>query len=59
MNAATKYFQKQLSVPEFEQTYMEEKVKLDIEYQLEDLKKDIQSCNPAKVLTKIIDRLEQ
>jgi predicted HTH domain antitoxin len=48
MNTAKKYLQKQLSVPEFEQAYMEEKVKLDIEYQLEDLKKDIQSCKPAK-----------
>ena len=59
MNIAKKYFQKQLSVPEFEQTYMEEKVKLDIEYQLEDLKKDIQSCKSAKELIKKIKRIEQ
>lgn len=59
MNTAKKYFQKQLSVPEFEQTYMEEKVKLDIEYQLEDLKKDIQACKPAKELIRKIKRIEQ
>jgi len=38
MNTAKKYFQKQLSVPEFKQSYMEEKVNLDIEYQLEEMK---------------------
>ncbi|MBI5102687.1 MAG: hypothetical protein HZB33_12765 [Nitrospirae bacterium] len=59
MNGAKKYFQKQLTVPEFAQTYMEEKVKLDIEYQLEDLKKDIQSSKSAKELIKKIDRIEQ
>lgn len=54
-----KYFQKQLSVPEFKQSYMEEKVKLDIEYQLEELKKDIQSCKPNEDIIKKIDRLEK
>jgi len=59
MNTAKKYFQKQLFISEFEQTYMEEKVKLDIEYQLEDLKKDIQSCKPAKEIIKKINLIEQ
>ncbi len=59
MNTAKKYFQKQLSVPEFKQSYMEEKVKLDIEYQLEELKKDIQSSKPSDELIKRIDRLEK
>ena len=59
MNTAKKYFQKQLAVPEFKQSYMEEKVKLDIEYQLEELKKDIQSCKPSYELIKRIDRLEK
>ena len=48
MSTAKKYFQKQLSVPEFKQSYMEEKVTLDIEYQLEELKKDIQLCKSGK-----------
>ncbi len=59
MNTAKKYFQKQLSVPEFKQSYMEEKVKLDIEYQLEELKKDIQSCKPNEEIIKKINRLEK
>ena len=32
MNIAEKYFKKQLSSEEFRQSFMEEKVKLDIEY---------------------------
>lgn len=54
-----KYFQKQISGPEFKESYMEEKVKLDIEYQLEELKKDIQSCKPSEEIIKKIDRLEK
>lgn len=59
MSIAKKYFQKQLSVSEFKQSYMEEKVKLDIEYQLEELKKDIQSCRPSDEIIKKIDRIEK
>lgn len=59
MNTAKKYFQKQLSVPKFKRSYMEEKVKLDIEYQLEELKKDIKSCKPNEDIIKKIDRLEK
>ncbi len=43
MNIAEKYFHEQLSVAEFRHSYLEEKAKLDIEYQLEELKKDILS----------------
>ena len=59
MNTAKKYFEKQLSVPEFKQSYLQEKVKLDIEYQLEELKKDIQSCKPSEEIIKKIDRIEK
>ena len=59
MNTAKKYFQKQLSVPEFKQSYLEEKVKLDIEYQLEELKKDIQSCKPSEEIIKKIECIEE
>lgn len=59
MNTAKRYFQKQISVAEFKQSYLEEKVKLDIEYQLEELKKDIQSCKPSKEIIKKIDRIEK
>lgn len=43
MNVAKKYFQKQFSKEEFRRPYLEEKVKLDIEYQVEELKKDIRT----------------
>ncbi|MBF0463968.1 MAG: hypothetical protein HQK88_10650 [Nitrospirae bacterium] len=59
MSIADEYLKKQLSVPEFKQSYMEEKVKLDIEYQLEDLKNDIQSLKPSEEIIKKIDRIEK
>ena len=59
MNIAKKYFQKQISVTEFKQSYLEEKVKLDIEYQLEELKKDIQSCKSSEEIIKKINRIEK
>ena len=43
MNIAEKYFKKQLSSEEFRHSFLEEKVRLDIEYQLEELKRDIQT----------------
>lgn len=59
MNIAEKYFQKQLANDEFKRSYLEEKVKLDIEYQLEELKKDIKTRKPAKELIKKVDSIEQ
>ncbi len=59
MSIAEKYFQEQLSVPEFRQTYIEEKVKLDIEYQLEELKKDIQSFKPVEEIIGKIEIIEE
>jgi len=58
MNIAEKYFQEQLSVPEFRQAYLEEKVRLDIEYKLEELKKDIQSFKPVEELIEKIESIE-
>ena len=59
MNIAKKYLQKQLANDEFKRSYLEEKVKLDIEYQLEELKKDIKTRKTAKELTKKVDSIEQ
>jgi hypothetical protein len=59
MNIAKKYLQKQLANDEFKRSYLEEKVKLDIEYQLEELKKDIKTRKPAKELIKKVDSIEQ
>ncbi len=59
MNIAEKYFQEQLSVAEFRNSYLEEKVKLDIEYQLEELKKDINSFKPVEELIEKIETIEK
>lgn len=40
---AEKYFKKQLSLEEFRRSFLEEKVKIDLEYKLEELKNDIKS----------------
>ena len=59
MNIAKKYLQKHLANDEFKRSYLEEKVKLDIEYQLEELKKDIKTRKTAKELIKKVDSIEQ
>ncbi len=52
MNIAKDYFKKQWKNEEFQHSYLEEKVKLDIEYQLANLKKDIQSQKSKEELIK-------
>jgi len=59
MNTAEQYFQKQLAIPDFKQFYLEEKVKLDIEYQLKELEEDIQSGKPVEELINAVNRIEQ
>lgn len=59
MNIAQQYFQQQLSATEFRHAYLEEKARLDIEYQLEELKEDIRDCKPIDEIIQKIDRIEQ
>ncbi|MBM4054917.1 MAG: hypothetical protein FJ264_09685 [Planctomycetes bacterium] len=59
MNIAEKYFKNQLSSDEFRRSFLEEKVKLDIEYKLEELKKDIQTSKSPEELIKKVDSIEQ
>jgi hypothetical protein len=59
MNIAQQYFQQQLSNAEFRHAYLEEKAKVDIEYQLEELKEDILACKPIEEIIQKIDRIEQ
>lgn len=54
-----KYFKRQLSSEEFMRSFLEEKVKLDLEYKLEELKKDIKSRKSRENLIKKIDSIEQ
>ena len=59
MSIAEKYLKKQLSSEEFKHSYLEEKVKLDIEYRLEELKRDIQTHKSSEELIKKVDSIEQ
>lgn len=59
MSIAEKYLKKQLSSEEFKRSFLEEKVKLDIEYRLEELKRDIQTCKSPEDLIKKVDSIEQ
>lgn len=59
MNIAERYLKKQLSSSEFMRSFLEEKVKLDLEYQLEGLKKDIKSRKSRDELIKKVDSIEQ
>ncbi len=59
MNIAEKYFKQQLSSEEFNRSFLEEKVKLDIEYKLEELKRDIQTYKSPEELIKKVDSIEE
>lgn len=59
MNIAEKYFKKQLSSEEFSRSFLEEKIKLDIEYRLEELTRDIQTQKSPEELLKKVDSIEQ
>jgi len=59
MNIAKEYLEKQFAVVGFKHSYLEEKTKLDVEYQLEELKKDIQAIKPVDELIKKIETIER
>ncbi len=59
MNIARKYLRGQLSSEEFRRSFLEEKTKLDLEYKLEELKRDIKSRKSREKLIKKIDSIEQ
>ena len=59
MNIAEKYFREQLSSEEFRRSYLEEKTKLDIEYRLDELKKDIQKHKSPDELIEKVEDLER
>jgi hypothetical protein len=56
MSIAEKYFKEQMKSDEFRRSYLEEKTKLDIEYRLEELKRDIQGRkSPDELIEKVED----
>ena len=59
MSIAKEYLKQQMQNPEFKQSFLNEKARLDIEYQLEELKRDIAVCKPINELIGKIDQLER
>ena len=56
MSIAEKYFKEQMKSGEFRRSYLEEKTKLDIEYRLEELKRDIKGRkSPDELIEKVED----
>jgi len=59
MSIAKEYLEQQMQNPEFKQSFLNEKVRLDIEYQLEELKRDIAVRKPTDELIGKIDQIER
>jgi hypothetical protein len=59
MSIAEKYFKKQFASDEFKRSFLEEKVKLDIEYRLEELKSDIQQKKSPEELIEKVNSIEK
>jgi hypothetical protein len=58
MSIAKEYLKQQMQNPEFKQSFLNEKARFDIEYQLEELKRDIAVCKSANELIGKIDQIE-
>jgi hypothetical protein len=59
MSIAGKYLKKQLASEEFRRSFLEEKVKLDIEYRLEELKRDIEKQKSTGELIEKVEDIER
>jgi polyhydroxyalkanoate synthesis regulator phasin len=59
MSIAEKYLKEQMKSDEFRRSYLEEKTKLDIEYRLEELKKDIRTRKSPDELIERVEDLER
>ena len=59
MSIAEKYLKEQMKSNEFRRSYLEEKTKLDIEYRLEELKRDIQGRKSPDELIEKVEDLEK
>jgi len=59
MSTAKEYLKQQMQNTEFQQSFLNEKARLDIEYQLEELKRDIAVCKPVNELIGKIDQIER
>jgi len=59
MSIAREYLKQQMGNTLFQQSFLNEKTRLDIEYQLEELKRDIAGYRPVNELIGKIDQIER
>ena len=59
MSIAEKYFKEQMKSDEFKRAYLEERTRLDIEYRLEELKRDIKGSKSADELIEKVEDIEK
>lgn len=59
MTNAEKYFFEQMKDPEFKESFFQEKLKLDIEYQLDELKDKIKDGKSKTTLIKGINNIKK
>jgi len=59
MTNAEKYFQELMKDSEFKEAFFQEKIKLDIEYQLEELKDKIKSGKSKLTLIKGVNKIKK
>ena len=59
MTKAEKYFFELMKDPEFKESFLQEKLKLDLEYKLEDLKEKIKSGESKTVLLKRVNQIKR
>ena len=59
MSIAKEYLKQQMDNSVFKQSFLNEKIRLDIEYQLEELKRDIAGYKPVNELIGKIDQIER
>ena len=58
MNNATKYFQKQMENEEFRNSYFAEKIKLDLEFLIDELADNINSEKPKTQLLSYVKKIK-
>jgi hypothetical protein len=59
MSIAKEYLKQQMDNSVFKQSFLNEKIRLDIEYQLEELRRDIAGYKPVNELIGKIDQIER
>ncbi|MCX6153856.1 MAG: hypothetical protein NT007_06845 [Candidatus Kapabacteria bacterium] len=59
MTTAEKYFMEQMKDSEFKESFFQEKIKLDLEYQLEDLKAKINSGSSKTTLIRGLNKIKK